>query len=151
MEPFKNVFSPALVMCLADHLERNVDGFERERFERPILAKLGTLELKARSQLIADQVHLALPSSSGRRDEVLRGMLRPVIDGEAEHVSDDLGIGGWGVMPLSMVVGQHGIEDFERSLALLREMTTRFSSDLAFPGLCDSHCWLRTRPRCCPF
>ncbi len=131
MEPFKNVFSPALVMCIADHLERNVEGFDRECFERPILAELETLELKARAQLIADRVHLAMPSNADRRDEVLRAMLRPVVDGEAEHVSDDLGIGGWGVMPLSMVVGQHGIEDFEGSLALLREMTTRFSSEFA--------------------
>lgn len=41
------------------------------------------------------------------------------------------GISGWGGMPLSMVIGQHGIGNFEESLALLKQMTKISTSDVA--------------------
>jgi len=131
MEPFKNFFSPELVGCIADQLERQMPTFDRRRFERPVLAELESLELKARSQLIADHLHLALPRDSDQRFAILAAMLRPVADDEAEQLSDADGIGGWGVMPLAEVVGQHGIDDFDAAMALLREMTLRFSSEFA--------------------
>lgn len=131
MEPFKNVFSPVLVSWIADHLNRQVPSFDRTRFEHQVLAEIESLELKARAQLIADHVHAAVPEDPGERIEVLRAMLRPLVNGEAEQHSDDSGIGGWGVLPLSMVVGQHGLGAFAPSLALLREMTVRFSSEFA--------------------
>lgn len=34
MEPFKNVFSPGLVMTLAGHLARQVPGLDADRFVR---------------------------------------------------------------------------------------------------------------------
>ena len=129
MEPFKNFFSHLLVGCLADHLQRLVPGFNRSDFEDPILEKLGGLELKARAQLIADHVHLALPEDYGERARILAAMLhRDELD-HADQPSDEDGVAGWGILPLTMVVGQHGIEDFERSLELLRAMTKRSSSE----------------------
>lgn len=131
MEPFKNFFSPQLVVCLADHLEKHVSNFERMGFEAPVLEALESLELKARAQLIADHVHLALPGDAGTRAHILEAMLHPDEEDHADQPSDEAGICGWGVMPLTMVVGQHGQDDFERSLALLKEMTKRSSSEFA--------------------
>ena len=129
MEPFKNLFSPQLVSCLADHLQKHVANFDRQQFEKSILAKLEGLELKDRAQLIADHVHGGLPENHDERARVLGDMLHPdAVDGSAA-TSDEDGICGWGILPLTMVVGQHGIEDFERSLILLKEMTKRFSSE----------------------
>jgi len=126
LEPFKNNFSPQLVTCIADHLQTHIASFDRKTFEAPIHEKLGDLELKERSQLIADQVHLALPNDHAERARVLNAMLHPA---GADQPSDEHGICGWGIFPLSMVVGQHGLDDFERSLSLLKEMTSRFSSE----------------------
>jgi 3-methyladenine DNA glycosylase AlkC len=131
VEPFKNVFSPALVATIANQLDRHVAGFDRLEFERVIVAELGQRELKARSQLIADQVHLVLPTDHGVRNELIRAMLRPTVDGIAAVDSDDSGISGWGILPLTMVIGQHGLDDFDRSLGLLKDMTNRFSSEFA--------------------
>lgn len=131
MEPFKNVFSLDLVDCIADHLGRHISGFDHEKFHAALLADLELLELKARAQLIADHVHAALPAEHGERIGILRAMLHPEVGAVGDAQSDTLGIRGWGIMPLSMVVGQHGLEDFETSLALLRDMTTRFTSEFA--------------------
>jgi len=131
MEPFKNLFSPELVGVLADHLEALIPTFERTTFEGPILADLESLELKARAQLIADHVHVALPDDHVERVRILTAMLHPDQEDHVDAKSDADGICGWGVMPLSMVVGQHDLEHFDSSLALLREMTTRSSSEFA--------------------
>jgi 3-methyladenine DNA glycosylase AlkC len=125
VEPFKNNFSPELVSCFADHLQKHISSFNRESFEKPICALLEQLELKDRAQLIADHLHAALPNDLHDRARVIRAMLRP----EAGQVSDELGIGGWGVFPLSIAVGQHGLDDFGGSLELLKDMTHLFSSE----------------------
>ena len=131
MEPFKNLFSPQLVVCLGHHLEKFVPAFDRQTFEASILGTLEALELKARAQLIADQVHLVLPTDHRERARILGAMLHPDEEDHADGTSDEEGICGWGVMPLTMVVGQHSRDDFERSLALLKEMTKRSSSEFA--------------------
>ena len=131
MEPFKNLFSPQLVTCMAGHLLAHVADFDRQAFEAPILEALGRLELKQRAQLIADHVHLALPDNHCERADILAALLHPDEHDHADRPSDGDGICGWGVMPLTMVVGQHGIDDFDRSMDLLREMTKRSSSEFA--------------------
>ncbi len=129
MEPFKNVFSPDLVRCIADHLQTHITKFDRREFESGILETLETLEFKARAQLIADHIHIALPQDHGERARVLYAMLHPDEEDHANQPSDAHGICGWGVQPLTTVVGQHGLQDFDRSLNLLKEMTKRSSSE----------------------
>jgi 3-methyladenine DNA glycosylase AlkC len=128
MEPFKNAFSPQLVNAIADQLRKHIPSFKRKSFVGPILEDLENLELKARSLLIADHLHLALPDGHEERGSILRAMLHP---DENAGPSDELGIRGWGMLPLTTVVGQHGLDDFDESLRLLRDMTSRFSSEFA--------------------
>ncbi len=131
MEPFKNVFSPELAACLARHLGRQLPGFDGAAFTDAIARRLDGLELMARAQLIADHVHAALPADPARRAEVLLAMLHPG-DGHWTHrPSDDDGVRGWGILPLAMVVGQHGTADFDRSMGLLKAMTQRFTAEFA--------------------
>jgi len=129
MEPFKNVFSPTLVSIFADHLERQVPSFERRIFEARILEKLTDLELKDRAQLIADQIHQAMPENCKRRGDILLGMLHADETLRKTEQSGKYGICGWGIQPLVTVVGQHGLDDLDRSLFLLKEMTKRFTSE----------------------
>lgn len=129
MEPFKNVFSPQLVQCLANHLAVHIANFDRPAFENAILKGLNTLEFKARAQLIADQVHLALPADFADRARILLAILHPDEEDHANQPSDENGICGWGVQPLTMVVGLYGVEDFDRSMQVLKEMTKRSSSE----------------------
>lgn len=129
MEPFKNFFSPALVEEIAFHLDRHLDTFDRDLFLGSILSDLENLELKARAQVVADVLHETLPRDPKSRRDVLRAMLNR--NATPDEESGPGGISGWGVMPLSMVVGQHGVSEFDESLELLREMTKNSSSEFA--------------------
>ncbi len=129
MEPFKNNISPQLVGCIADHLEKYLKGFDRSAFVGPILAALNRMELKERAQLIADHLHHVLPDNLSLRYPILEAMLHPCEDATIDRHSDENGIQGWGMFPLGTVVGQNGLEDFERSLLLLKEMTKRGTSE----------------------
>ncbi|GMQ94548.1 MAG: DNA alkylation repair protein [Acidimicrobiia bacterium] len=116
---------------MAGHLEAQLDEFDRTGFETAILDELEQLELKARAQMIADHLYEALPADQSDRDSILKTMLHPVEDYDAYSQCDENGVRGWAVLPMSMVVGQHGLDDFEQSLELLADMTSRFSSELA--------------------
>ena len=131
MEPLKNLFSPQLVRWVARHLGRQIRNIDATTFETPILNNLPHLELKQRAQLIADHLHRALPGDLDARHRVLLAMLHPDESEHADKASDDNGLCGWAVMPLTLVVGQYGLEDFDGALALLREMTKRFTAEFA--------------------
>jgi 3-methyladenine DNA glycosylase AlkC len=129
MEPFKNFISPDLVACIAAQLQIHLPTLDRASFEGAILKVLDGLELKARGQLIADHLHAVLPKDHSLRHKIILAMLHPVDDMNGEQTSGAEGICGWGMMPLGLVVGQHGLAAFEEALLLLKEMTKRFTSE----------------------
>ncbi|MEP3348623.1 MAG: DNA alkylation repair protein [Marinomonas sp.] len=134
MEAFKDKFSMALVHTFAFHLSKQLPSeahFNEEAFCRTIEAKLNRLELKQRAQLIADEMHKVLPVELNLRYPILRRMLhtRPHANLKVSQQSDEDGLCGWAMMSLGMLVAQHGLEDFELSLQLLKDMTSYFSSE----------------------
>lgn len=130
MEPFKNKISRQLVLCLASHLQTRLEVFDRDAFEQAILTRLDTLELKQRARLIADVTHGVLPAPLSDRYRVLQSLLHPDEEGAGiDRGSDDRGIRGWGVMPLGMIVSQHGLSDFDASFAVLKQMTKRATAE----------------------
>lgn len=129
MEPFKNSVSPEVVGYIAMHLARHLEGVDKDAFTQPILDALPSLELKQRIKLISDALHVALPSQLPHRNAVLAAMLHPDPIDQAGKPSDEKGISGWGLWPLTMVVGHHGLADFEGSMALLKEMTKRGTAE----------------------
>ena len=129
MEPFKNNLSKELVCSIANQLQKHLDSFDKTEFINSIVPELDTLALKERSQLIADKLHTVLPLDLKQRYRIILAILHPVEDADNALQSNELGIRGWGMMPLCSVVGQHGLADFDASLAALKEMTKRFSSE----------------------
>ncbi|NOX73827.1 MAG: DNA alkylation repair protein [Alphaproteobacteria bacterium] len=129
MEPFKNNISVELVGWISRHLSHHLPDFDRADFETPIVRELAQLELKARAQLIADHMHRVLPGDLKVRNQVLQAMLHPVEGTLIGGQSDAQGIRAWGMFPMGMVVGQHGLAEFDGSMALLKQMTSRFSSE----------------------
>ena len=129
MEPFKNNISPDLVRCLAGHLDRHLTGFDRNAFETEILNQLEALELKERARHIANVLGRHLPDDLADRYAVLEAILHPMTEVAFDRGSDEHGMRGWGMMPLGMVVSDSGLEDFEASFALLKEMTKRATAE----------------------
>jgi 3-methyladenine DNA glycosylase AlkC len=133
MEPFKSLFSPAVAGAIATQAGRVLPGFDAGGYVAAVVGRLEALELKARAQLMADELVHRLPADPSARAAALVAMLHPSeFSGEAEvGRGDDSGLAGWAVMPLSLVVGQHGLADFDGGLAALRQMTMRFSAEFA--------------------
>ncbi len=129
MEPFKNKFSPELVRCFGHNLDRQIAEFDRRAFETEIVDRLEPLELKERARLIADVTTRYLPEDVETRFEILETMLHPDTGESFDWDSDETGICGWGVMPLSMIVSDCGMADFEKSFNLLKEMTKRATAE----------------------
>lgn len=142
MEAFKDKLSMQQVRIIAFHLSKHLDAqsrleketlsdFNPEIFCTTIEAKLENLELKQRAQFIADEIHKALPAELTLRYQIIRGMLhtRPHANLKVSQQSDENGVCGWAMMSLGMVVAQHGLEDFDLSLHLLKDMTAYFSSE----------------------
>lgn len=131
MEPFKNLISPQLVGFIADQLAAVSTVDAANTFQRRVTAQLASLEMKDRVQLIADALLEQLPGNTRERHALLHGMLHPQVGIGISRSSDEQGIAGWGIWPLSLIVGQHGIDDFAGGLALLREMTQRSTAEFA--------------------
>ncbi|AMN55097.1 DNA alkylation repair protein [Labrenzia sp. CP4] len=129
MEPFKNNISPDLVRCIGSHVAQHHAGFDRLGFEADILEELDSLELKQRAALIARQLDHHLPRELSARFAILQAMLHPMTEVAFDRGSDEQGIRGWGMMPLGMVVAASGLEDFEASFVLLKEMTKRATAE----------------------
>ncbi|MBO9460988.1 DNA alkylation repair protein [Labrenzia sp. R5_0] len=129
MEPFKNNISPDLVRCIGGHVAQHHAGFDRLGFEADILEELDRLELKQRAALIARHLDHHLPRELPARFSILQAMLHPMTEVAFDRGSDEQGIRGWGMMPLGMVVAASGLEDFEASFVLLKEMTKRATAE----------------------
>ncbi len=129
MEPFKNNISPDLVRCISGHVAQHHADFDRLGFEADILEELDSLELKQRAALIARHLDHHLPRELPARFSILQAMLHPMTEVAFDRGSDEQGIRGWGMMPLGMVVAASGLEDFEASFVLLKEMTKRATAE----------------------
>ncbi|MCV3767472.1 DNA alkylation repair protein [Rhizobium sp. TRM95796] len=129
MEPLKNLFSRELVAWTAFHLQRAAPDIEADPFIEAVMARLPDLELKARAQLLADALHERLPKNPTLRFPMLRAMLHPDEGGDSDRASDADGLRGWAIMPLTLLVGQHGLDDFDGAMALMRDMTKRLTSE----------------------
>jgi 3-methyladenine DNA glycosylase AlkC len=150
-EPFKNVFSRAVVRQMARHLQRAAGqvgtGFDAASFVEMAGTGLDALELKQRSALIEAALVRFLPTSFVQADALLRASLHPDGDGTLSGmVMDEEGIRGWPVMPMSGAVVQRwavqlsSVQRGSRKPAagniaevmdLLKEMTRHFSSEFA--------------------
>jgi len=127
----KDLYSPSLVEGLAEHIKRAHSEFDKVGFIATVLQDLEALELKARAQLIADTLVAHLPGQAAQRTRIFRAILHPEKMSLAVLPSDESGLRGWVILPLSLVIGQHGLDTFRESMALLKEMTSRFSSEFA--------------------
>ena len=129
MEPFKNLMSEDVVRLLAFHLDKSLDGFDADSFIASVVSQLESFELKERVQMISDHMLNVLPANAVDRNATLVGMLHPDKLASASKDSDTDGMCGWGVWPLTDVIGRAGLDAFDHSMETLREITMRGTSE----------------------
>ncbi len=139
-EPFKNAFNEALIQSMGLHFHKAYPNFDQKGFTARASVGLEKLELKDRSAQIATAMAEYLPKDFEIAGAILMASLSQNEDAGvtgSEFMAD--GIAGWAIMPMTYYVGLFGLNNFCQSMALLREMTKRFSSEfgIRFFLLCD--------------
>ena len=129
-EPFKNFFNPQMIALMGHHFKRVWSGFDEAAFIDLATQGLDVLELKQRSDQITHALSVCLPSSFAEAAPILLHSLHPEDDVDLSGAEMDAqGIRGWGTMPMCEYVAACGLHDFDLSLAALKELTKRGSSE----------------------
>lgn len=130
-EPFKNCFNAKMVAAMGQHLARVWPDFDETGFVGMATSGLDGLELKERSTQITEALDV-LPDDFEQAAAVMLASLAP--DKGSDIQSSETqghGIAGWGIMPMADYVGSRGLAHFDLSMTLFKEMTKRFTAELA--------------------
>ena len=131
-EPFKNFFNPAMIAQMGGHLGRVDDAFDAVEFVRLATTGLEPLELKQRSDHIRSALDACLPRNFRDACKTMLAALHVDSDVDLSNTEmDDRGIRGWAILPMTEYVAQNGIDDFDFSMEVLKELTKRSTSELA--------------------
>ena len=128
---FKDFFNRALVEDMALHLHRAWPGFDTKSFAANALRNFPALELKQRAHQIAAALGTHLPAEVPKALATITAALRPLsADGQLDP-DPKKGIAGWAILPFGEYVAKHGLGHLKASLAALRELTIRSTSEFA--------------------
>ena len=132
MEPFKNEFSPARARRIGERLKLAHPDFPMRRFLSGLDAALAPLELKPRVLHLAERLESCLPDDP-------RVLFPILVRSLAADESDQDGLRGFLVWPLTEIVARRGLGHFRESMAALREMTRRFTAEFAIRPFLREH------------
>lgn len=137
-EPFKNNFSVSLIEKMAQVFQSRWPDFDAQGFVAVASESLNTLELKERSNQIAQSLCQFLPEDFEQSSDLIAACLGP-FSGESispEPVASLIdapesveGLSGWAIMPMVEYVSRMGMGDVSRSLETLKALTKRFTSE----------------------
>ncbi len=140
MEPFKEFINQDLIGTLGRIFLRVSPKFREDIFTALAARSLEKLELKQRVLQVRDALDATLPTNFDQRCAVLVSSLHPSEDTDRDQIKfSDEGASGFAVWPLTELVSHCGLEYPEQSLAVLREMTKRFSSEFAVRPFLVTH------------
>ena len=124
MEPFKNMISENVAKQTAKAILRNYPEFNQKSFLKNIGDELSPLELKDRVVWLAKKLHEYLPKDQKKSLKILKGAIR-------QNDKDSIGLSGFSVWPLTEYVARFGLDDFDESMNVLKEMTKVFTAEFA--------------------
>ncbi len=136
---FKDFFNKALVEDMARHLHRVWPDFDKKGFAAAALADFPALELKQRSHQIARALAAHLPKDVPKALRTLTASLRPLDRNGALDEDARKGIAGWAILPFGEYVAANGLAHVTDSLAALRELTIRSTSEFAIRPFVVAH------------
>ena len=124
MEPFKNMISEKVAGQTAQAILRNYPNFDKKSFMKGMASELAPLELKDRVIHIAKKLHAHLPENQKKSLEILKGAIK-------QNDEDEIGLSGFSVWPLTEYVSRYGLDEFDLSMKVLKEMTKVFTAEFA--------------------
>lgn len=124
MEPFKNMINEAIAKQTAKAILRNYQSFDEKSFLKNIAKELASLELKERVILVAKKLKEHLPEDQKKSLMILKGAIQ-------QNKKDQIGLSGFAAWPLTEYVSRYGLEEFDLSMEVLKEMTKVFTGEFA--------------------
>ncbi|MCQ6557305.1 DNA alkylation repair protein [Paenibacillus mendelii] len=123
---------------LADRLSRLIrphfPEFPAEVFIDSVTEQVGSLELKGRVAVIADELRKALPADY----PVALNILLPILGPENE-TEEGMFNNGYFLMPIAYFVEKYGLSHFELSMHAMYEITKRHTSEYAIRPYLELH------------
>lgn len=124
MEPFKNMINEEVALRMGKAIFRNCPEFNQEKFVKEIDSILSHLELKGRVIFIANRLREFLPRDIKKSLKILKGAIK-------QDDKDTIGLDGFSVWPLTEYVATFGLDEFDLSMNVLKEMTKVFTAEWA--------------------
>ncbi len=113
-------FDKELAELLANKILQIEPKFQKNDFVRSIEAKVESLELKDRVEIIADELYCYLREDFLSGISILTNILGPENKNETGMFTDFY----W-IMPIAKYVEKYGLNDFDKSMIAIEEITKR--------------------------
>lgn len=133
-EPLKHFFDRSLVARLGASLKAAHPTFPEADFVASASRGLADLELLDRARKIAAAMHASLPPDYEQACAVLGRSLGSPLAG-----TETFGMEVFFYLPHVLFVAAHGVDHFEASMALQRELTRRFSAEFSIRFFLEKH------------
>lgn len=130
----KDYYDDQYIQDFSEKLAGAVPYFDREAFCHKLAGQLDDKELFARFDCIVDAMQESMGSDYAGNVRAFFTMLGPELE-KAEGMLQF----GWWLWPVGRYVERYGNEDWELSLAFLKELTKRFTGEFAIRPLLKEH------------
>lgn len=122
---FKDVFNKQAAHELAAQVHTAWQSFEQKTFIKQATHRLDSLEMTARIHQFSDALAAALPADIPQAISILVRSLPAPME-SCENLKSS-----WIQWPIAHFISQHGLPHYQLSMAALREITMRFTSEFA--------------------
>lgn len=124
MEPFKNLLNEEVANEIANLLFKKNKKFKKDLFLKDIKKKLKPLELKDRVRFLSERLKESLPEDQVESLLLLKKIIK--VNNE-----DKIGLDGFKLWPISEYVAKYGLNNFDVSMDVLKELTKAFTAEFA--------------------
>ncbi|SHN05172.1 DNA alkylation repair protein [Gracilibacillus kekensis] len=124
--PLKYYFDKQLAIRLSTLIKEHDSQFDATTFIYKVEQEVEGKKLKARVEVIADQLAIHLPYAYLSAVTILINTL-----GEENPTEQGMFTNGYHLMPVAKFVEKYGLEDFDLSMQALYEITKRHTSEYA--------------------
>jgi len=122
----KYYFDTKLAKLLAEKIVAVDPNFQSKAFVKKVASSVDDLELKGRVDVIATALREFLPQKYSEAVNILMQILGPENTGETGMFKK-----GYWLMPVAFFVEKYGTDDFDTSIAAIREITKRNTGEYA--------------------
>lgn len=130
----KDHYNDAYIGELAEKIAAVSPNFDALGFTESVQGRLEDKELFARFDFIVDAMEKYMSPDYAENIQVFYQLLGPELE-KAEGMFSF----GWWLWPIGRYVERHGNEDWQLSLAFLKELTKRFTGEYAIRPLLKEH------------